>query len=75
MSGAHPDFLTGPCPCDACRFRERCAVQHLACAAFSMFMAGANWTHAPRAPTRAMFEATLGGRPRKVRVELPHVVP
>jgi hypothetical protein len=71
-----PDFTVGECPCDACRFRERCALQRLACKAFSMFMAGANWKHAPRAPTRAIFEAALGhgdlkgGRPRLERAKI-----
>lgn len=53
-----------PCPCDTCRFRERCAQHLLACAAFSMYLAGAGkprWSQAPRAPSRARFEALLGG--------------
>ena len=68
------DYFTGPCPCDECRLRHRCAVERLACAAFSMFVHSACWQHAPRAPTRAWYEATLGenphrplGRPRKRR--------
>jgi hypothetical protein len=62
MSGAHQqfDYFTGPCPCDECRFRARCASQRLACAAFSMFLRSARWKHAPRASTRAQYEASFG---------------
>jgi hypothetical protein len=69
---AHPDLLTDPGPCDARRFRARCASQRFACAALSMFLHWARWQHAPRAPSRALYEATLAedsapkvGRPRK----------
>jgi hypothetical protein len=74
MAGAqqHIAYFTGPCPCDDCRFHARCASQRLACAAWSMFFHGARWQHAPRAPSRALYEATLGkdsapkiGRPRR----------
>ena len=73
MSGAterNPLLIVGPCPCDSCRFRERCADQQLACAAYSMFLHSAKWQNVPRAPTRAIWEALLGerserrGRPR-----------
>jgi len=53
-----------PCPCDACRFSLRCDAEHLACVAFSLFMAGKSavrWKLAPRVPTRARYEAVLGG--------------
>jgi hypothetical protein len=71
---AQLDAIIGPAPGDACRFRARCASQRLACAAWSMYFHGARWQHAPRAPSRALYEATLGedsapktGRPRKAR--------
>jgi hypothetical protein len=73
MSGAHPDFLTGPCPCDSCKFRARCAHQLLACAAFSMFLHSARWQNAPRAPTRGIFEATIG-HPARERPEVQNSV-
>jgi hypothetical protein len=70
------DYFTGPCPCDDCRFRERCGPERLACQAFSMFLhdeSEARWRNAPRAPSRALYEAALGedsapriGRPQKV---------
>lgn len=63
---AQLDAITGPYPCDACRFRARCASQRLACAAFSMFVHCARRQHAPRAPSRALYEATLGDEPRKI---------
>jgi hypothetical protein len=51
----------GECPCDRCKFRERCGPERLACQAFSMFLHGeseARWRNAPRAPSRAVFQAT-----------------
>lgn len=75
MSGLQLDsaVLTEECPCTECRFRERCASERWACAAFSMFLNGESqkrWAIAPRAPTRAIYSAVLGeprpnGRPRK----------
>jgi len=54
-----------PAPCDdGCKFRERCAAGRLACEAFCMYMAGLaakRWREAPRAPTRARYEAVVGG--------------
>ena len=50
-------------PCDACRLKRRCADELLACDAFAMFAAGetvARWKGAPRAPTRARFDALFG---------------
>jgi len=55
--------LRDVCPCDACRFRERCNLERLACSAFSMYLAGEpapRWSAAPRAPTTARFAALLG---------------
>jgi hypothetical protein len=52
-----------PAPCDHCRLAERCKVKHLACRAFSLFMAGASpiaWNAVNRAPTRERYEALLG---------------
>ena len=72
MPGAQQlDYFTGPCPSDDCRLRQRCAVELTACAAWSMFFHGANWQHAPRAPTRAVYEATLGENPHR-RLGRPH---
>jgi len=53
-----------PCPCDGCRFAERCKAERLACDAFATFMAGGRpvrWAVAPpRVPTRARYESVLG---------------
>jgi len=52
--------LLGPCPCDTCRLRERCAAEQSACAAFSMFVHGlpeCRWRLAPRAPSRPLYLA------------------
>lgn len=51
-------------PCDDCRFARRCAEEKLACEAFAMFVARAGakrWRAAPRAPTRARYEAVVSG--------------
>jgi hypothetical protein len=86
MPGAHPDVLTGPCPCTDCRFAHRCAVEHLACEQFAAFAYGAGekrWRAAPCAPRRALYLAVLGdgerkqGRRRKARSSTlyePHAV-
>jgi hypothetical protein len=78
VSAPQFDALLVACPCDVCRFRDRCAVELIACSAFSMFLAGESekrWRAAPRAPTHAVWLITVGnerrpgsGRPRKVRV-------
>ena len=55
-------------PCDDCRFRSKCASEHLACEAFSMFMhseTAARWTAAPRAPTRGRYAAYFGSPPTR----------
>ena len=52
-----------PCPCEGCRLAVRCDTEHLACLAFSLFMAGKSpvrWGTAPRVPTRERYEAVLG---------------
>jgi hypothetical protein len=52
-----------PCPCEGCRLAARCDTEHLACVAFSLFMAGKSpvrWGTAPRVPTRERYEALLG---------------
>jgi hypothetical protein len=52
-----------PCLCDGCRLAIRCDTEHLACLAFSLFMAGKSpvrWGAAPRVPTRERYEAALG---------------
>ncbi|HVZ35655.1 MAG TPA: hypothetical protein VG963_24685 [Polyangiaceae bacterium] len=36
-----PTLLLGPCPCDGCASRRRCAEQLLACSAFALFARGA----------------------------------
>jgi hypothetical protein len=63
------EYFTGPAPCDCCKFRERCGPERLACQAFSMFLHGeseARWRSAPRAPSRAVWLATVGDEPRKL---------
>jgi len=69
MSGLQLDstVLTEACPCTDCRFREKCASERRACAAFSMFVDGASekrWQAAPRAPTRAVWLVTDGNKRR-----------
>jgi hypothetical protein len=52
-----------PCPCEGCRLVLRCKPDHLACVAFSLFMAGKSavrWRIAPRVPTRERYEGLLG---------------
>lgn len=54
--------LTEPAPCAECRFAERCKVERLACAAFSMYLhaePAARWRLAPRAPTHTRYEALM----------------
>jgi hypothetical protein len=54
-------IMAEPIPCDECHFAMRCARQRLACEAWSMYAAGESeprWRQAPRAPTRARWEAT-----------------
>jgi hypothetical protein len=74
MAGAQQqiDYLASPAPCDACRFRQRCGTERLACHRFMMFVDGASaqrWCHAPCAPSRAWFNTAFHrkklGRPRK----------
>jgi hypothetical protein len=55
------------CPCDRCALRKRCAAEHLACAAYSMFFAGrpqSCWLPAPRTPSRDTFDAILAMGPK-----------
>jgi hypothetical protein len=64
------DFLTSVCPCDGCPNRQRCSDEHLACARFVGFMAdepAKAWRLALRAPTAAIYQATLGDRPKRRR--------
>ena len=59
--------LREPCPCDACHFREHCAQRMLACAAFSMYLAGEGnprWSVAPRVPRTAIYAALFEAAPR-----------
>jgi hypothetical protein len=52
-----------PSPCEGCRLALRCDTEHLACLAFSLFMAGKSpvrWGTAPRVPTRERYEALIG---------------
>jgi hypothetical protein len=56
-------FTSGPSPCDACRFADRCKMQLHACEAFGMFLHGLSetrWRIAPRVPTRERYQALLG---------------
>ena len=53
------ELALGPCPCDRCEFRQRCAAG-LACERYSMFLDGAgqkSWEAATCEPTRTRFEA------------------
>jgi hypothetical protein len=55
--------LTEAAPCECCRFAHRCAIEHQACAAFSMYLANepaVRWRLVPRAPTTARYAALLG---------------
>ena len=55
--------LTEAAPCECCKFAQRCAIEHQACAAFSMYLANepaVRWRLAPRAPTPARYTALLG---------------
>ena len=55
-------FLSGPSPCDQCKFARRCRVESLACDAFVSFASGAataRWQSAPRAPTAATFQVVF----------------
>jgi hypothetical protein len=59
----HDPSLTERAPCDGCHLAARCNVQLLACETFSMYLHNeppARWLCAPRAPTRARYEALLG---------------
>jgi hypothetical protein len=49
-----------PSPCDNCRLSKRCGAEQLVCEAFTMFVANEpapRWRAAPRAPTRARWQA------------------
>ena len=62
--------MSMPEPCQFCRFAARCKVEHLACDALAVWSSGAGelrWRAAPRAPTRARFEALLEIEQRKAR--------
>ena len=72
VAGAHEQHavIAGPAPCDFCRFRERCAVELLACERFSGYASGEpewRWRRFPMAPSRARFEAVFDQRTAKVR--------
>lgn len=59
-----------PEPCELCRFAPRCKAERLACDALGVFASGAGelrWRVAPRAPTRARFEALAEIEQRKAR--------
>jgi hypothetical protein len=59
-AGMPHQILTGPAPCDACRLRQKCAAERLACDRYVMFFYGRpqwRWERAPLVPTRAKFEA------------------
>ena len=59
MDHIHFD-LEAPTPCEGCPFKRRCAARELACERFVMFASGDSrrrWELAPRAPTRAQFDA------------------
>ena len=55
--------LTEAAPCECCKFADRCAIEHRACAAFGMYLANEpaeRWRLAPRAPTTARYTQLLG---------------
>jgi hypothetical protein len=57
--GTPQTILSGPAPCDECRFRARSAAEQLACDRYVMFYYGkpqSRWEQAPLHPTRAAFE-------------------
>ena len=62
--------MSMPEPCQWCRFSARCRADHLACDAVAVWSSGASetrWRAAPRAPTRARFEALVEIEERKAR--------
>jgi hypothetical protein len=70
--------IEGPSPCDRCRNASRCAAQHEACPAFSLYVQNgseARWRDAPRTPAREIFarifaEATPAKPPAPKRPRL-----
>ena len=57
-----------PEPCQSCRFAARCRADKLACDALAVWASCAGelrWRAAPRAPTRARFEALAEVEKRK----------
>ena len=59
-----------PEPCELCRFAPRCKAERLACDALAVWGCGVSesrWRAAPRAPTRARFEALVEVEQRKAR--------
>jgi hypothetical protein len=63
--------IEGPSPCDRCRNAPRCAVQHEACPAFSLYVQNgseARWRGAPRTPARELFDRIFAeATPAKAR--------
>ena len=62
--------MKAPEPCQSCRFAARCRADKLACDALCVWSSGASelrWRVAPRAPTRARFEALAEIEQRKAR--------
>jgi len=60
--------LLGSSPCDGCKWRERCGVEQLACARFSMFLNGESerrWRAAPCAPRSAIYAALFDPKRRR----------
>ena len=58
-----------PEPCVGCRFAARCRAERLACDALAVWGCGVSesrWRAAPRAPTRARFEALAEVEKRKM---------
>jgi hypothetical protein len=51
---ASPAILLEPCPCDACKFRFRCALTAEACLSFSAYARGREWSTLPREPLRVI---------------------
>jgi hypothetical protein len=49
------NILDEPAPCDDCPHAHRCAVEHLACRAFSHYIRDLSWRSTPREPAAWRF--------------------
>ena len=61
-----PPDHSAPGPCDDCAQCQRCARDHLACQAFTLWIVRARkWRTAPREPSRARYALIFGAPPLK----------